>query len=272
MQLSAIHIYPIKSLAGIAMTQWPVVETGFYLDRHWMLVDDKGNFLSQRRLPKMAQIKTGLYPDQLRLSAPGMEDISFAIDQRTSRQLTTKVWADELLADRVSEPVDQWFSEFLQQPCHLVIFPEQQNRAVDPKYATPQDRVGFADAYPFLLIGTASLHDLNQRLQDPVGMDRFRPNLVIETDLPFIEDQWRKIQLGDISMRLPKACSRCTIPNVDQTIGIYSKGDPIKTLAGYRTFNKQVYFGQNLLHDQQGELKIGMRLTILETGQPQPFL
>ena len=272
-RLAQIHIFPVKSLAGIEVDHWPVNRRGLHLDRHWMIIDQNGRFLSQRSLPQMALIKTNLDRERLTLSTKGMPNLTIPFEPSQPETVQATIWDDECTAQRVGQAADTWLSTVLKQTCRLVYLPDENRRSVDQDYAEREDEVGFADGFPFLLIGSASLDELNRRLVAPgIEMRRFRPNLVVQTDTPHIEDQWRRITIGEIPFRLPKPCSRCAIPTVDPDTGIRDGGEPIKTLATYRKENHKIYFGQNVLHDAVGALSVGEMVEVIETGIPQPSL
>lgn len=261
--LSGLFFYPVKSLRGIALERAPVDARGIHFDRHWMVVDGAGKFVTQRQQPRMALVRTALMPGGLRLSAPGMADLDVAFEPPETGAETVQVWADRCLAHSAGSEPAAWLSRFLGIDCRLFFMPEQTERAVDPDYANPQDRVGFADGFPFLLISQASLDDLNSRLDQAVPMLRFRPNLVISGSAPYAEDGWRRIRIGALTFRVAKPCSRCVIPTIDPETG--EKGvEPLRTLNGYRREGNQVYFGQNLLHDGTGELRLGSAVEVLE--------
>tara|TARA_B100001559_G_C16246231_1_gene504803 strand:- start:287 stop:721 length:435 start_codon:yes stop_codon:yes gene_type:complete len=142
--------------------------------------------------------------------------------------------------------------------------PDSSRRDVDPDFAKNSARTSFTDGFPFLLIGIASLEDLNQRLEEPVEMRRFRPNLVISGSEAFEEDRMKRIQIGEISFQVAKPCGRCRVTTVDPDRGEFSGKDPLKTLAGFRRQNGEALFGQNLIHEQQGRIRVGDSLKILE--------
>jgi hypothetical protein len=146
-----------------------------------------------------------------------------------------------------------------------VQFAPETVRPVDPGFARPADQVGFADGFPFLLISQASLDDLNTRLEQPVSMPRFRPNLVVTGCEPYAEDNWRAIRVGPLSFRVVKPCSRCTIPTVNPETGVAGR-EPLRTLARYPRWDNKVFFGQNLIHDSLGRLEVGMPVEILESA------
>jgi hypothetical protein len=261
--LSGLFFYPVKSLRGIALERAPVDGRGIRYDRHWIVVDAAGKFITQRQQPRMALIRTALTPGGLRLSAPAMPDLDVAFVPDGAAAATVQVWGDQCLAQGAGAEPAAWLSRFLGIDCRLFFMPEQTERAVDPSYAGPQDRVGFADGFPFLLISQASLDDLNSRLEQALPMLRFRPNLVVSGCAPYAEDGWRRIRIGGLSFRVAKPCSRCVIPTIDPDTG--EKGvEPLRTLNRYRREGNQVYFGQNLLHDGAGELKLGATVEVLE--------
>ena len=270
--LSRIFIYPIKSLAGIEVKQWEVTPTGLKYDRKWMLVDEQQQFLSQRRLPKMALLKTTIIDQQLVVSAPAQSDlmIKLAAPATDATQEVT-LWHDQCIAQEVNPQASQWFSDFLKFPCTLVYQPNENIRTVDQKYAFANDQTSFSDGFPFLIVSAASLELLNQQMNLSLSIRRFRPNLVISDCDSYAEDHWRKISIGEISFRLPKPCSRCSVPQIDPDTAAIDK-EPLRTLARTRKWNNKVFFGQNALHDSLGILQIGDAVVINETGSAQPPL
>lgn len=271
LKLQDIYIYPIKSCAGIRINEWQVLEKGLLYDRQWMIVDQNRQFLSQRKLPKMALIKTRLIEQNLILSAPGMKEITFSLHPPDGKPIIVNIWQDQCQAQLVSAEVDQWLSDFLKIECNLVYQPKQSSRQVDQKFAKPDDNVYFSDGFPFLIISENSLADLNSHMPYEISMTRFRPNLVISGSASYAEDLWREISIGEINFRLPKPCSRCPVPNIDPETGISSK-ETIKTLNKIRRRENKVYFGQNALHDNIGQLLVGDLVSIKTTGPPQPEL
>lgn len=269
-KLSGIYIYPVKSLAGIRVTSWPVIETGFLYDRKWMLIDGERQFLSQRKLPKMALIITELANDGLILSAEGMPICTIPLTYPNDGELfPCQVWHDQCMARHVSNEVDQWLTDFLHLECRLVYLPDQTIRPVDTNYAIPTDRVAFSDGFPFLIVSDASLNALNQEMQLNLSMRRFRPNLVISDCLAYEEDFWREIGIGQITFRLPKPCSRCIVPTIDPDTAETGK-EPLVTLSRIRKWQGKIYFGQNALHNQCGELRVGDIVRVISSGNRQP--
>ncbi|MFA5982741.1 MAG: MOSC N-terminal beta barrel domain-containing protein [Methylococcaceae bacterium] len=269
--LTGIYIYPIKSLAGFQADRWNVTETGLEYDRKWMLIDHNQHFLSQRKLPKMALITTRISPPYLVITAPQMEPLLLLLQPAAGERINSTIWQDQCAAQHISYAADLWFSDFLQHPCQLVYKPDDAVRQVDVNYAKPHDQTAFADGFPFLIISEGSLSALNQAMQLDLPMIRFRPNLVLAGCASYAEDYWREISIGEIGFRLPKPCSRCSIPNIDPSNASLGK-EPLKTLNLHRKWQNQVYFGQNALHNQSGVLQLGDPVTIHLTGKPQPPL
>ncbi len=260
LKLSEIWRYPVKSMRGTPCNTISIDSRGPAYDRHWMLVDQQGHFLTQRQNPQMALIQATLTDGKLSLQT--------ANDSRTVRPidnpalLPVTIWRDQCQALHIDPETDAWLSQQLKQPCRLVEMPKDTTRAVDPRYASPKDQVGFADGYPFLLITQASLDHLNQRLETPIGMQRFRPNLVITGSPPHAEDAWREIRIGDISFRVAKPCTRCIIPSIDPDTAERNP-EPLKTLLTYRQHKHKILFGQNLLHNTTGVLHVGSSVEVI---------
>jgi uncharacterized protein len=269
--LSDIYIYPIKSLAGIRVSNWPVVKTGFKYDRKWMLIDAEQRFLSQRSLPRMALIKTALTANKLVVSAPGMENLTLELEPQTGPVIRSTIWHDQVDAIMVSDEADNWFSHFLQLACKLVYQTDRSIRPVNPNFSRPNDQTSFSDGFPFLLISESSLCTLNQAMQLDMPMIRFRPNLVISGCDSYAEDTWREITIGSLGFRLPKPCSRCSVPTIDPETAETGK-EPLTTLSRLRKWDNKVYFGQNVLHDNCGILSVGDKLLINLYGPNQPPL
>lgn len=253
-----IFIYPIKSLGGIRLSEAVVEEKGFQYDRRWMLVDEEGVFVSQRDYPQLSLFSVDLGENELIVYQRKNNENSIQIpfDEATGPELMVTIWDDQVLAKVVHPEISQWFSEILGLQVNLVVMPENSHRKVDPRYAVNGESVSFADGMPYLLIGQESLNDLNCKLENPVPMDRFRPNVVFSGGTPFLEDSLRKVKIGEVDFQIIKPCARCVMTTVDQETGVKGK-EPLKTLSSYRTLNGKVYFGQNLVALQSGKIRIG---------------
>jgi len=225
-----------------------------------MLVDETGEFMSQRAHPRMAlistSISTSISDEHLIAGAPGLPDLEIPLRQEDENLVDVSVWGDANRGATVGEEADRWFSEFLQFPCQLVRKPEDDPRLVDSSYAVSGDQVGFADGFAFLLISEASLEDLNSRSADPLPINRFRPNFVVKGCGPYAEDGWDRLRIGNIPFRVAEACPRCAVTTVDQRTGVRGK-EPLRTLATYRKSEGEVFFGRNLIHDASGTVRVG---------------
>lgn len=262
LNLSSLHIYPVKSCRGLSLNSVQVGAKGPGLDRRWMIIDEKGRFISQRQHSEMALIETALETTHLIFTIPSYPSFFIPLDLKGTNR-TVEIWKDTCQAIDAGNEVAYALSDFLKKECRLVFMPEKEMRAVNPKYAKrAEDEVGFADGYPFLLISEASLADLNSRLETSVSMDRFRPNLVISNSIPFEEDTWELIQIGNIRFHVVKPCSRCIVVNIDQDSS-QSNPEILQILSAYRKGEKGVFFGQNLIHEDKGVLKVGDAVQVL---------
>jgi uncharacterized protein len=256
LQLTGLVIYPIKSARGIALDESEVDEFGLRYDRRWMVVNPSGEFLSQRTHPRLALVTPKIDGALLRITAPEMPPLDLPLHPTDVVRSRVAVWRDICPASWLGEDASGWFSEFLNCACSLVHMANSVVRPADPAFAPPRTRVSFADGFPFLLISEESLADLNQRLAQPLPMNRFRPNLIVAGAQPYAEDQWQSIEIGAIPMRVVKPCGRCVVTTTDQSTGERGK-EPLRTLATYRNRGGEVMFGQNVVHENQGRLSLG---------------
>jgi uncharacterized protein len=261
--LSEIWIYPIKSLGGIRLQQASVLKKGLEFDRRWMLVDEHNRFITQREHPRLALFQVRINNEQLvMLHQANQESAQFTMTIHSTSAETVTIWDDQVQASEVDENVSSWFSDQLKMKCRLMYFPEFNSRPVDPAYSIKNDQVSFADGYPFLIIGQASLDDLNKRLHDPVTMQRFRPNFVFTGGEPYEEDHWKNFTIGEVKFTGVKNCSRCVLTTVDPNTGRRGK-EPLATLSLYRKRNNSIYFGQNLLAVNYNTVNEGDAITFL---------
>ena len=240
-RLESIHVYPVKSCAGTAPRNALLAETGFDLDREWMVVDASGSFVTQRELPRMALVQTALKGGELVLRAPGMLALHVAID-RVEGRAEVEVWGDRVAAYDMGPLCAQWFTDFLGRPLRLARFDPDATRRADRRWTGAIDATAaFQDAFPFLVASTASLDEVNRRLAvgggAPVTLARFRPNLVLSGLDAHGEDHLDEIVFaaddGPVRLKIVKPCARCAIPDVDPERGIagHAVGD---VLAQYR--------------------------------------
>ncbi|CAN5713757.1 MOSC domain-containing protein [soil metagenome] len=269
--ISELYIYPIKSLGGISVSSATVTERGFEYDRRWMLIDNRNQFMTQRELPALALLQVTTLAEGLQVTHKhSNESITVPFKPTGIDSVIVTVWDDMCLANLVSDAVDEWFSKILSFPCRLVYMPDTVKRKVDPNYAGNNEITAFADGYPMLIIGQSSLDDLNQRLTDPIAIERFRPNIVFTGGIPFEEDLLEHFTINAIDFFGVKLCARCSVTTINQQTAEKSK-EPLKTLAAYRFRNNNIYFGQNLLHHGTGEIKINDTMQVVKRKEAVPF-
>jgi uncharacterized protein len=256
--VAALYVHPVKSCAGVAVTDSLLIETGLEFDRAWMVIAPDGEMLTQRDEPRMALIRPTLKTHEMVLRAPGMLALHVALDRvETARRAT--VWNDDVAAYDMGDLAAQWFTDFLggpRRPLRLVRFDPEQRRLADRQWTGAiEAEAAFADAFPLLVTSTASLRALNERLaargQPAVGIERFRPNVVLDGIEAFDEDSIDEIEIetaeGPVTLKLVKPCVRCTIPSVDPATGVQGH-EPGDTLAGFRAdarMNGGITFGMN---------------------------
>ena len=267
LSISQLYIYPIKSLGGIAVTSALVTNRGLQYDRRYMLVDGNNIFLTQRELPAMALLRTAIEDNELfifhkdnladKLRLP-------LVPEPSELTAMVKIWDDLCEGQYINDEADKWFSDKLNFPCRLVYMPESTRRKVEEAYAFNDDITSFSDGYPILLIGQASVDDLNSRLEEPLPMNRFRPNIVLAGGQPFEEDTMEQFSINEINFYGVKLCERCVITTSNQETSIKGK-EPLKALAKYRMTNNKVLFGQNVLCGAEGVIRVGDEIKPVKT-------
>jgi uncharacterized protein YcbX len=270
-KVSALYIYPIKGCAGIEVSGVRLDARGPLLDRHFVVTDETGTFLTQRQLPQMALIRPRLSPTQLVLEAEGMQKLAVPLRGNGGPRKNVRVWDDQVTGESMGRYASEWLSEFLGRRCELFRQADDAVRAVDPKYSPLPSQVSFADGYPMLLVSDASLDALNALLPSAVPMNRFRPNIVVSGTDAYAEDRWSKIRIGEIRVDVVKPCSRCTVPSIDQLTGRASGPEPLAALARYRKRDNKTYFGQNCVHRDFGMLRVGDEISVEQTHEPLAF-
>lgn len=254
LSLSGISVYPVKSVAGVAMKECRVEPAGLTGDRRWMLVDPEGRFVTGRQLPELVRIRLTLDADG-GLTLPDGHRV--ALQTHGAAQRVT-IWRDAVAALEPDPVASDWFSRRLGRPLRLVCGDPAQPRAVQGPGAREGDVVSFADGYPVLLISEASLSDLSARVGRPVEMARFRPNLTVEGGSAFQEDGWSAVEIGGVPFEVAKTCTRCVFTTVDPVTGERSAdGEPLHTLKTYRRSGDGVVFGMNLIPRGSGRIRVG---------------
>ena len=262
--VSAIYIYPAKSLGGFSVAEAIVTERGFQYDRRWMLVDKDGIFITQREVHSMALLQTAIVPQGLYVyhkQNPG-KNITIPFLSSPVGIKKVQIWDDLCTAWCYGDnKINTWFTEILDRQCELVYMPDETNRLVDTAYAKNNEITSFSDGYPFLIIGQSSLDELNKKLSVPLLIDRFRPNIVFTSAAPHAEDNWKYFSISNIDFFGVKTCARCVITTIDQQTMAAGK-EPLKTLATYRSVNNKIKFGMNLLHKGMGTIKVGDQIIV----------
>lgn len=264
MRVTGLFVYPLKSAQGTPLQEAELDVFGVRGDRRWAVIGPDGVVVTQRDVPRLATLAVRARDDGIELSAPDAP--SLRIDRPTdASRLPVRVWGSDTEGVPAGSEADAWVSRFMERPGRIVYMTEAIERPVTPRYGRPGDRVSFADGYPLLLTTEASLGALNARLERSVPMSRFRPNLVIDGGSPFAEDGWARIRVGGVRLRVVKPCARCVVTTVDQETGEGGQ-EPLRTLATFRRREDgKVLFGQNLVHDGPGLLRVGDDVELLET-------
>lgn len=267
--LASLHIHPIKSCRGHAVEEAWLDRFGLIGDRRFLVVDERGQFLTQRAVPRLALIEPRLDGATLTLAAPGADRLTVSASATADApRLDAVIWRDTVRAADLGGLAAEWLSAFLGRPARLVAMPPEFSRPIRKSTALPGDEAAFSDAYPLLVVSEASLADLNDRLGPAAAglpMDRFRPNLVVRDCPAFAEDAWRRIRIGDVVLRAAGPCARCIVTTTNQQTLERGK-EPLRTLAQYRrSAEGDVNFGQNYIHETKtGVLRVGAPIEVLE--------
>lgn len=266
-RISEINFYPVKSCAGISMDTAMVGRMGLKYDRNWMFINEQGSFIAQRGDKKvgtkgvkiMCQIGTKITSENLILTAPDMPELVLPLDDGGVIIHTVRVW------DSFTEGIDQgnkaalWATEYLSREVpgqyRLVRIPNDADRIARAGSAN----LGFADAYPFLIVSDSSLADLNSRLEEELPMNRFRPNIVITGCDPYFEDTMPDFTIGGVKFIGMNLCVRCPITTTNQITAEQGK-EPLLTLSKYRRTKEGVVFARNFNHEGMGLISVGDKL------------
>ena len=250
-----IYIYPIKSLAGISCQQVIAEEMGFENDRRWMLLDSDNQHITQREYPIMSQFYPQISNGKITITFQDQKH-EFLISEHLDDQIYTKVWEDKSFVFEVNKTTSKWFSDHLGFGCKLVKIIKVGDRKHESSRSKETYNVSFADAYPYLLIGTKSLDFLNEKLEEKITIKRFRPNIVVSTQNAHEEDTFEQFKIGEVKFKNVKPCGRCIMVNNDPQNGMVKK-EPLKTLSKYRNFNNSVLFGTNIVGLNPGIIQVG---------------
>lgn len=262
--LADVYIYPVKSCRGIAVDDWLLEQAGLEHDREWMVVTPEGRFLTQRELPHLALVVPTLERDHLALDAPGMPRLTVPYAGADAVREVV-VWRSHLRSFDSGEAAAQWFSDFLGRPLRLVQFDRRERRLSSPEFAGDSGAITrFSDGYALLAISRASLDDLNSRLPQPLPVDRFRPNLVLDGLPPYGEDDLHEFHIGAAQLRCVAPCTRCVITTTHQATGELDGVEPLRTLKSYRWDRKLhgVIFAQNVIVIAAGGQRLARGMTV----------
>lgn len=253
--ITHLYVYPIKGLSGLTLKTAEVTERGLKYDRRWMLVDEHHKFISQRTFPELCFFKITMDENGFIVHYKN-ERLAIPFEWHEGFKIKVEIWDDKVDAIEASAEMNAFFSDILKIKCKIVYMPDSSKRWVDKFYVESEYPVSFADGYPILLIGQESLHQLNKKLEEPISINRFRPNIVFSGGEAHIEDSWSKIGINNVELKGVKPCGRCTVITINQESAETSK-EPLKTLATYRNFNNKINFGQNIIVLKEGKIGVG---------------
>ena len=264
MQLTQINIFPVKSLDGYSPQSAIVEKRGLQYDRRWLITEPDGTFMTQRTHGKMALLKALIEDDFLKIFEKENPENAVKIGLHTEgSDISVNVWNDTISASRTTHEADEFLSNFLEKRCFLTKMNDKTDRRVEENYNLGDDIVSFADAYPFLIIGESSMKDLNERLDIPLSIRRFRTNFVFSGGTPFIEDTFKNFKIGEVDFVGVKRCARCVLTTRDPDNGTKGR-EPLATLQTFRAHGTKILFGQNVVFNApkwqwawQPEVKIG---------------
>ncbi|MFD1746206.1 MOSC domain-containing protein [Rhizobium helianthi] len=278
MRIASLHIYPLKSARGISLQRSACDAFGLRADRRWMLTDPNGKCVTQREMPELAQITARWESNMLVLSKDGQAPLQVSMDEGGER-LSVEIWESTVDAALAEASASATLSDWLQHDLKLVHFDDQSRRSASVKWTGTESPVTFADGYQVLITNTASLAALNENMaahgEAPVGMDRFRPNIVLEHDIAFAEDGWEAVKIGSMLFRLVKPCTRCIMTSQDQQIGSREIANPMPAMGRIRMSADRrvpgVLFGWNAVPVGSGEIAVGESFEIVGERDAWPL-
>jgi uncharacterized protein len=280
-EVTSLHYYPIKSCGAIEADAVTFSEFGIEHDREWMLVGSKGQFLSQRTHPELALVQTRIEDGSLVASAPSMGELVIALEQDPDAEVVpVNLWKKPGTGTNEGADASDYFSQYLGK--HARLLRVQQPRSINPECRVDgaSARTGFADGFPLLLVSADSLAELSSHLEQPVTIDRFRPNIVVEGAPTYDEDYWREVRIGDLRAFVVRACARCPVPNVDQKVGELPKIRPVtEVLRATRQGTDPIggekgeFFGQNIVHvfKPGTAVRVGDAVSVIERADGRNF-
>ncbi len=263
MKVTELNIYPIKSTRQVKLEKTTVLPTGLTHDREWLLIDQNRELITARTYPRLLQVESIVENGKLKITTP-LESFTFK-PEKDGEPRTFKFFNEQLGGKSYTEEANQWFSNYLGTPCQLIHQSDVYRPMLEKRGGQAGDQVNFGDEGPVLMIGEGSLEDLNKRLDHPVTMGHFRPNIVIRGTAPYEEDNWKLIRIGDCEFEVAQVCRRCVFTTIDPlTQEKNKKGEPLRTLSGYRKVpDGGVAFGVHLIPRKPGELRVGEEVTFV---------
>lgn len=261
-----LYIYPIKSLGAVSLSETVMEKEGLRGDRRFMLVDAGGKFITQRTRPELTRfvLSESSQGFIVKDAVSGLEK-ELTCEPIVGSWISVEIWEDQLLAQEVLESWSEWFSNALSEEVKLVRISSEKPRVMEAKYQTELAKnTSFADSLPVLLVSAGSYASLQERLEEPVDQLRFRPNIIVSSPEPFVEDTWAELKIGEVSLSGAKPCARCPLVNVDPLTGESDK-KMLKTLASFRTLNHKVYFGQQFVPISTGKIQVGMEIQVIQS-------
>lgn len=267
--VSEIHVYPIKSMRGISLQESEMEDRGLRYDRRWALIDATRRIITAREHPGMLKIETRITGGRLFVTAAGA---SLEIPELppSADIIRIDMWAKEQHPAMVyPDDVNRWFSERVGLDCSLIFMGEACRREIPEELPSgyrgaPGHVVSYADDFPLLIASEASLRDLNARLDEPIPMQRFRPNLVVSGCEPYEEDSWRLIRIGECELEFAQQCPRCVMTTIDPATAVRNTSqEPLRTLATYRKVPGGVGFGVQLIPRRGGKIRVGDEIEVL---------
>ncbi len=269
-KLSQINVYPVKSVGGLSLSTSWVEKQGLTFDRRFMLALADGSMITARKYPQMVKVKSSLMPDGVMFTAEGLPALRIRYADFKMQETPAQVWKDNFAAYTTTDDADDWFSRVLGKRVELLYSGEQSNR-IRKKVGS---NVSFADGYPVLVISEASLQELNRRSSETHSMDQFRTNLVVSGTEPFGEDSWKRIRIGEVEFEAVKPCERCILTTVDVEKGAFRPSkEPLKTLSEFRANERGgVFFGQNLIARNEGMIRQGDKVEVLEYKEKEFYV
>lgn len=272
--VTQLNIYPVKSLAGISLTESKVEARGLQYDRRWMLVDEQNLFMSQRKHKEMVLLQPSIANGSMTITHRNQRvaPFSFRLDEQTGEAIPVTTWDDTCPALEVSAEASAWFSEVLGTSCKLVQMPDNSIRPADPRYAiSKDDKVSFADGYPILIFDEASIDFLAQKSGESILANRFRGNIIFKGGHANIEDELKVFEINGLTYHGVKPSARCIMTTIDQQTGEITSKEPLKTLATYRKVDNKIKFGQYVIPPASGKVAVGDIIQIKEMNEPIAF-